>query len=157
MLWKGFYHNFSTFKKGISFRGQPPRPPARGSAPWTPRFLCPSNDLPWHRPCNKVCENKKAQNATYIGQSLYLHIQIPPDRLCGAHITQYHCGYCKLNYRWEYFEGRLRLQHARYSCHSSCSIPSRSTVLQLAVASAVLHYMRPTYNQSEEFRCVSVK
>ena len=28
-----------------------------------------------------------------------LHIQIPPDRLRGSHITQYCCGYFKSQYR----------------------------------------------------------
>ena len=42
-----------------------------------------------------------------------LHIQIPPDRLCGSHITQYRYGYYKSEYRWGYYEGTLQLLHAQ--------------------------------------------
>ena len=31
-------------------------------------------------------------------QLVLVHIQIPPDRLRGSHITQYHCGYCMSQY-----------------------------------------------------------
>ena len=49
VLWKGFYHNFST-KKGFSFRelrpltptkGLCPLDPRRGTAPWTPKVPSP--------------------------------------------------------------------------------------------------------------------
>ena len=73
-------------------------------------------------------------------QVSYLHIQIPTT------------GYVGLIWRsttevtvscWSTTEGTLQLLHARYSCHSSCSVPS--TVLQLAVASVVLRHMRLNY------------
>ena len=71
-----------------------------------------------------------------------LHIQIPPDRLRRSHMMQYPWGYCKLEYHWEYFKGTMQLLHAWYVCHSNCSVPS--AVLQFAVASTVLHHMKPT-------------
>ena len=40
VLWKGFYHDFST-KKASASGGFAPWPPPRGSAPWTPGFLRP--------------------------------------------------------------------------------------------------------------------
>ena len=58
VLWKGFYHDFST-KRAAASGGFAPWPPSRGSVsgpqlgalpPGPPRFLCPPNDLPWHRP-----------------------------------------------------------------------------------------------------------
>ena len=60
MLWKGFYHDFST-KKASALGGFTPWPPPRGSATWTPTrgsapwtpevyFAPPPNDLPWRRP-----------------------------------------------------------------------------------------------------------
>ena len=55
----------------------------------------------------------------------YLHIQIPPDRLRRSHMMQYCWGYCELEYLWGYFEGTLLLLRAWYSCHSSCSVPSK--------------------------------
>ena len=35
VLWKGFYHDFST-KKASALGGFAPWPPPRGSVPWTP-------------------------------------------------------------------------------------------------------------------------
>ena len=40
MLWKGFYHDFST-KKASASGGFAPSPPPRGSAPWTPEVPSP--------------------------------------------------------------------------------------------------------------------
>ena len=42
------------------------------------------------------------------------------DRLCRAHVRQYHQGYCEL----EYFEGTQQLLWHEYRACSSCSIPS---------------------------------
>ena len=50
ILWKDFYHDFST-KKASASGGFAPWPPSRGSAPWTPEVPSPPNDLPWRRPC----------------------------------------------------------------------------------------------------------
>ena len=44
VLWKGFYHNFSTKKASAP----------RGIAPWTPEVPSPPNDLPWCRPCARA-------------------------------------------------------------------------------------------------------
>ena len=35
---------------------------------------------------------------------LFLHIQIPSNRLHESHITQYHWGHCKAEYHWGYCE-----------------------------------------------------
>ena len=49
VLWKGFYHDFST-KKASASGGFAPWPPPRGSAPWTPEVPSPPKDLPWRLP-----------------------------------------------------------------------------------------------------------
>ena len=41
VLWKGFYHDFST-KKASASGGFAPWPPPRGFAPWTPEVPSPS-------------------------------------------------------------------------------------------------------------------
>ena len=59
VLWKGFYHDFSTknasasggFAPSPPSRGSAPWTPTRGAAPWTPEVPSPPNDLPWRRPC----------------------------------------------------------------------------------------------------------
>ena len=58
VLWKGFYHNFSS-KKASASGGFAPWSPPRGSAPWTPtggaapgpRGSFAPLDLSWRRPC----------------------------------------------------------------------------------------------------------
>ena len=48
--------------------------------------------------------------------AVFIHIQIPPDRLCWPHINLYRCGNCKLEYLLGYrtFEGTLQLLQAWY-------------------------------------------
>ena len=41
---------------------------------------------------------------------------------CRSHMTQYCSGYCSCS---STVEGTLQLLHGQYSCHSSCSIPSK--------------------------------
>ena len=53
----------------------------------------------------------------------YIQIQIPPTGYLG--LIWCSTAEATLVYRWGYFEGMLQLLHARYSCHSSCSIPSK--------------------------------
>ena len=50
VLWKGFYHDFSTKKASA---GLFPLDPRRGRCPLDPQgsFAPPPNDLPWRRPC----------------------------------------------------------------------------------------------------------
>ena len=62
---------------------------------------------------------------------------------------------------WSTFEGTLMILFSYFmldsSCHSSCRVTLRlSKVLQLTVAIAVLHHMRPTESLSEESGCVPV-
>ena len=56
---------------------------------------------------------------------LHVHIQIPPDQLRRSHMMQYCWGYSNLVNHWSYSEGTLQLLHEQYSCHSSCSVPSK--------------------------------
>ena len=78
--------------------------------------------------------------------SFKIHIQIPPGRLRGSHITEYRWGYYKSEYRWGYYEGALTLLWLELLCiqklQSTLKVPS--TVLRLAVAIVVLRNMRPT-------------
>ena len=46
-------------------------------------------------------------------RSFNIHIQIPPDRLHRSHITQYRCGYYRLQHHWGYYEGTLQLLHVQ--------------------------------------------
>ena len=89
-------------------------------------------------------------------------IQIPPYQLCGSHITQCHCGYTAIR---STVEGTIRVLCSYYMCssfsafcHSTLRVPS--TVLRLAVATAVLQY--ETYkagqrNLDVDTRCYLLK
>ena len=84
------------------------------------------------------------RNANLYSQ--YLHIQIPPHRLRGSHITQYRWGYCKSKYCWGYYKGTLTLLWQELLCIQKLqgTLIVSSTVLRLAVATTVLRNMRPT-------------
>ena len=45
------------------------------------------------------------------------------ERLRRCHMTQYHLGWCKLEYHWGYSEGMLQLLHAGYSCKIAAAYP----------------------------------
>ena len=72
---------------------------------------------------------------------LFIHIQIPPMYI--SPITQYPVATTS----WSTFEGTLRVLYSycmcSSSCHSSRRVPSKE--LQLAVSTAVLRYVRPTW------------
>ena len=73
------------------------------------------------------------------------------DWLCRFRMTQYHWGYCKLEYNGGYCEGMLQLLHTRYSCHSSCSIPSMVLPLRFS-GTASYDYVA----SHEDYGCVNV-
>ena len=51
-----------------------------------------------------------------------MHIQFPPHQLWGSHVTQYHCGYCKLQYSWGYYKGLFIL-------HCNCVVLPQCTLM----------------------------
>ena len=65
MLWKGFYHNFSTKKASASgglnpTKGLCPLVPRWGHCPLDPQGPSPPNDLPWCRPWGRQHFLRKA-------------------------------------------------------------------------------------------------
>ena len=72
-----------------------------------------------------------------------------PDWLCRSCIMQYPCGYCKLEYLWGLLLCNFCMSGS--SCYNSCSVSSK--VLQLALATVVLCYVRPTLPSRRIWMC----
>ena len=67
MLWKGFYHYFSSQKRQLQ-RALPPDP-HQGALPLDPRDCStPANNLPWHCPWTKI-DNVCGRNDLYAQKS----------------------------------------------------------------------------------------
>ena len=99
-------------------------------------------DYPRNCSKNIVPTVHKAWNCSNVASQVHIvHIQIPLTSYVGLIKIQCCCCYCKLEYR--YLPGYFAAYCDRcyYTC-SSCRAPSK--VLQLTLATVILHYMRPT-------------
>ena len=82
-------------------------------------FHCYRTYLQFSISREEVMKKAKTLNVIYMLYS-YPHIQIPLTGYVGLLyiITQYRCGYCKLEWLWRYAEGTLQLLYNL--CGTSC-------------------------------------
>ena len=97
-----------------------------GSCPPSEKYLGPEESPP-------ISHNDLKKDGAQLLLSkcwFKLHVQIPPQQLCGSHITQYHWGYSKCEYLWRYSAATARAASVAVNSRVPSQYPQRYSNLQ---------------------------